>query len=120
MTKSQENLLIKFIFALNSNLHAYLRSFNMQTFVIEQIYFCRFAHPITYGDYPQSMRSSVGDRLPKFTKEQSQNLKGSYDFIGVNYYTSYYAESAAPTSINKTYYTDMQAHLSRKYYRKLL
>ncbi|XP_027340261.1 vicianin hydrolase-like [Abrus precatorius] len=75
-------------------------------------FFGWFAHPITYGDYPQSMRSLVGYRLPKFTKAQSENLKGSYDFLGVNYYTTYFAENAAPTSTNKTYQTDMQATLS--------
>ncbi|XP_057454108.1 vicianin hydrolase-like isoform X2 [Lotus japonicus] len=71
-----------------------------------------FAHPITYGDYPKSMRSLVGYRLPKFTKQQSQSLKGSSDFLGVNYYTTYFAEHIPPTSINKTYYRDMQAKLS--------
>ncbi|KAK7243695.1 hypothetical protein RIF29_38505 [Crotalaria pallida] len=71
-----------------------------------------FAHPITYGDYPQSMRSSVGYRLPKFTQAESKSLKGSYDFIAVNYYTSNFVENAAPTTTNKTFFTDMQATLS--------
>lgn len=47
--------------------------------------------PITYGDYPREMRSMVGDRLPKFSKEQKSLLKGSFDFLGLNYYTGYYA-----------------------------
>ncbi|XP_061341153.1 vicianin hydrolase-like [Gastrolobium bilobum] len=71
-----------------------------------------FAHPITYGEYPQSMRSSVGDRLPKFTKAQSDSLKGSYDFLGVNYYTTYYAQNAPPINTNRTFYTDMLATLT--------
>ncbi|QHO28325.1 hypothetical protein HN51_025827 [Arachis hypogaea] len=70
-----------------------------------------YAHPITYGDYPASMRSSVGERLPKFTKSESQMIKGSYDFLGVNYYSTYYAENAAPTT-NKSFFTDMLATLS--------
>ncbi|KAF3958904.1 hypothetical protein CMV_016230 [Castanea mollissima] len=65
-----------------------------------------FAHPITYGDYPQSMRSLVGNRLPKFTKAESKLLKGSFDFLGVNYYTTNYAESAASSSVNISYVTD--------------
>lgn len=70
---------------------------------------------MTYGYYPQSMISSVGYRLPKFTKQQSISLKGSYDFLGVNYYSTYFAESIPPTSTNMTFYTDMQANVSRKY-----
>lgn len=53
---------------------------------------CRFLHPLTYGDYPQSMKSLVGDRLPKFTKSESQMLKQySFDYLGINYYTALYA-----------------------------
>jgi beta-glucosidase/6-phospho-beta-glucosidase/beta-galactosidase len=29
--------------------------------------------------------------LPRFTKEQSELLKNSVDFIGLNHYTSYFA-----------------------------
>ncbi|KAL2945381.1 Beta-glucosidase 22 [Bienertia sinuspersici] len=45
-----------------------------------------FMHPLTYGDYPQIMKKTAGSRIPVFTKNQSNILKGSYDFIGVNYY----------------------------------
>lgn len=70
--------------------------------------------PLTNGDYPRSMQSLVGERLPKFTKLQSQNLKGSFDFIGLNYYTSNYV-SYAPihTAGNASYLTDSRASLSR-------
>ncbi|KAL5727211.1 beta-glucosidase [Ranunculus cassubicifolius] len=44
--------------------------------------------PLVHGDYPKSMRSICGNRLPRFTKEQSYMVKGSYDFIGLNYYTA--------------------------------
>ncbi|XP_065625528.1 vicianin hydrolase-like [Quercus suber] len=66
----------------------------------------QFAHPITYGDYPQSMKSLVGNRLPKFTEAESKLLKGSLDFLGLNYYTTNYAESAASNSVNISYVTD--------------
>lgn len=49
---------------------------------------CRHLDPTTTGDYPKTMRDAVGDRLPKFTTEQSAKLKGSADFIGLNYYVS--------------------------------
>jgi len=40
------------------------------------------------------MRSLVGERLPRFTKEQSRMLNGSFDFLGLNYYTAFYAAYA--------------------------
>ncbi|ESW21072.1 hypothetical protein PHAVU_005G039200 [Phaseolus vulgaris] len=77
-------------------------------------FFGWYAHPVTYGDYPESMKSSVGARLPTFTKVQSEGLKKSIDFLGVNYYTTYYAEHAAPVTTNRTFYTDILATLSSK------
>ncbi|KEH16716.1 glycoside hydrolase family 1 protein, partial [Medicago truncatula] len=47
--------------------------------------------PIYYGDYPQIMRKLVGNRLPKFTKKEENMIKGSLDFVGVNYYYSVFA-----------------------------
>ncbi|XP_028776325.1 vicianin hydrolase isoform X2 [Neltuma alba] len=72
-----------------------------------------YADPITYGDYPKSMRSIVGNRLPKFTKAESEMLKGSYDFIGINYYTTQYVENAPLSSnVNRSYSSDAQASFS--------
>lgn len=50
--------------------------------------------PITNGDYPESMKKNVGDRLPTFTKDEQNKVKGSIDFLGLNYYTSFYARDA--------------------------
>ncbi|CAK7331827.1 unnamed protein product [Dovyalis caffra] len=71
-----------------------------------------FARPITFGDYPESMRSLVGSRLPKFTKEQSEMLKGSLDFLGLNYYTANYAESVPlkATGANLSYNDDKRVN----------
>ncbi|XP_008231324.1 PREDICTED: vicianin hydrolase isoform X2 [Prunus mume] len=75
-----------------------------------------FTHPVTFGTYPQSMRSSVGDRLPKFSVAESKLLKGSIDFLGVNYYTASYADppslSAATSAVNQSFYGDMDISLS--------
>ncbi|KAF7824503.1 vicianin hydrolase-like [Senna tora] len=72
-----------------------------------------YADPITYGSYPESMQSIVGDRLPKFTKTQKEFVKGSYDFLGVNYYTTYYAvNSPLQNSLNRSYSTDSQISLT--------
>ncbi|WP_422079365.1 GH1 family beta-glucosidase [Ulvibacterium sp.] len=55
-----------------------------------------FADPIYFGDYPQVMKDRVGDRLPKFTKEDSALIKGSSDFFGLNHYTGLYASDVDP------------------------
>ncbi|CAK7331897.1 unnamed protein product [Dovyalis caffra] len=52
-----------------------------------------YMSPLTTGDYPQNMHDYVGGRLPKFSEEESKMLIGSYDFIGINYYTTYYARN---------------------------
>lgn len=39
------------------------------------------------------MRKLVGERLPMFTKEQQHKLRGSLDFLGVNYYTTNYVRT---------------------------
>ncbi|CAL0329178.1 unnamed protein product [Lupinus luteus] len=66
-----------------------------------------YMDPLTSGDYPQSMRSLVRTRLPKFTAEQSKLLIGSFDFVGLNYYSSTYASDAPHLSNAKpSYVTD--------------
>ncbi|XP_077236682.1 beta-glucosidase 6-like isoform X2 [Tasmannia lanceolata] len=47
--------------------------------------------PIYFGDYPLSMKERVKERLPEFSKTQTDALKGSLDFVGINHYTTYYA-----------------------------
>ncbi|XP_059655712.1 beta-glucosidase 40 [Cornus florida] len=49
-----------------------------------------FIEPLIFGDYPSSMKSRVGSRLPKFSKAESALLKGSLDFVGINHYTTFY------------------------------
>lgn len=79
------------------------------------MYLCRILDPITYGNYPKSMQSLVGDRLPKFTESQSEMVKGSIDFLGLNYYTTFYADNLTSySSINLSYTTDNRANLTCK------
>ncbi|VFQ89644.1 unnamed protein product [Cuscuta campestris] len=52
-----------------------------------------FMDPMTYGQYPWTMRKLVPKRLPEFTWDQKQMLKNSYDFVGINSYTSTYASA---------------------------
>ncbi|GLJ47286.1 hypothetical protein SUGI_0998570 [Cryptomeria japonica] len=73
-----------------------------------------YMDPITKGKYPSIMRKLVGERLPEFSAHQSAILKGSFDFLGLNYYTSRYAMDVPvpPNPINTTYTLDSQANLT--------
>jgi len=51
-----------------------------------------FARPLYQGDYPTIMRERIGNRLPRFTPEQSAMIKGSCDFFGLNHYSSHLCE----------------------------
>ncbi|EPS65044.1 hypothetical protein M569_09734, partial [Genlisea aurea] len=53
-----------------------------------------FMEPLIHGDYPSSMRTRVGNRLPRFSPLQSRLLKGSFDFIGINHYTTHYVSES--------------------------
>lgn len=44
-----------------------------------------------FGEYPSSMRTRVGSRLPKFSPSEAALVKGSLDFVGINHYTTFYA-----------------------------
>ncbi|XP_038879838.1 beta-glucosidase 12-like [Benincasa hispida] len=72
-----------------------------------------FLDPIVYGDYPASMRTLVKERLPKFTKEERSLILKSYDFIGINYYTSNYVQNNPNVDPNKpSLLTDLRANSS--------
>jgi len=55
-----------------------------------------FAEPIFFGEYPKSMRDGIASRsalegyttsrLPEFTAKEKKDLKGSADWLGINYY----------------------------------
>ncbi|KAL6546299.1 hypothetical protein OROMI_022020 [Orobanche minor] len=63
--------------------------------------------PITFGRYPKSMRRRTGHRLPEFTKEETNMLKGSFDFLGLNYYSAKYAINIARAHSDQvSYITD--------------
>ncbi|XP_010258106.1 PREDICTED: beta-glucosidase 6 [Nelumbo nucifera] len=51
-----------------------------------------FMDPLFSGDYPISMRSRVGRRLPTFSEAEAALVKGSLDFVGINHYTTWYAK----------------------------
>ncbi|XP_050227517.1 beta-glucosidase 12-like [Mercurialis annua] len=75
-----------------------------------------FMDPLTYGYYPKIMRNRIGRRLPYFTKKQAQQLKGSYDFIGINYYTANFASANVtrdPNPIHIRFGTESAVNLTK-------
>lgn len=47
-------------------------------------------HVYSPGDYPDSLKQCAASNLPSFTAEQKELLKGSLDFLGINFYTGKY------------------------------
>ena len=68
-----------------------------------------------FGDYPQVMKKNVGSRLPPFTEVQSELIKGSLDFIGINHYYSLYVNDRPLETVIRDYNTDMAVDLRGKY-----
>ncbi|WVQ82789.1 hypothetical protein IAT38_004921 [Cryptococcus sp. DSM 104549] len=52
-----------------------------------------FADPIFLGHESPLMREMVGEKLPRFTTEEQDLLKGSSDYYGCNTYTTNYVQS---------------------------
>ncbi|KMS96727.1 hypothetical protein BVRB_8g200320 [Beta vulgaris subsp. vulgaris] len=48
--------------------------------------------PIMFGEYPEEMRKILGPNLPRFSKKEKKILNNALDFIGINHYSSYYAQ----------------------------
>ena len=53
-----------------------------------------FADPVYKGDYPQSMKDRLQDRLPTFTDSEKSMIIDSSDFFGLNHYTTMFAAQA--------------------------
>ncbi len=47
-----------------------------------------FTDPPYFGDYPAVMRERLGDLLPPFSADDTAALKGSMDYLALNYYLS--------------------------------
>ncbi|GFP82591.1 beta-glucosidase 40, partial [Phtheirospermum japonicum] len=67
-----------------------------------------FIEPLIVGDYPKSMRDRVSSQLPSFSPAQSAQVKGSFDFIGINHYTTWFANENK-TNINGVLLNDALA-----------
>ncbi|XP_051118890.1 beta-glucosidase 3-like [Andrographis paniculata] len=65
-------------------------------------------NPVFYGDYPDAMKESAKTRMPNFTKYESEQIKGSCDFIGVNYYFAIATKKSSSTNMDiEDFFTDI-------------
>ncbi|KAL5017255.1 hypothetical protein ScPMuIL_006844 [Solemya velum] len=82
-----------------------------------------FARPVVEGDYPDVMRWTVGNksqqlnlttsRLPTFTDEERRLLKGSQDFLGINFYTSEWISGERQPLTPPSYFTDQDLRMEK-------
>jgi len=79
-----------------------------------------FAHPIFVdGDYPKQMKDLIQkkskemglkeSRLPTFSDEEKLLIKGTFDFFGLNHYTSRLAEEMTPANEKFRLHPDLDA-----------
>ncbi|GFP78592.1 probable inactive beta-glucosidase 14 [Phtheirospermum japonicum] len=54
--------------------------------------------PLVFGDYPSEMKRYHGSELPSFSSEESELLRDSIDFIGINHYGTLYAKDCIHSS----------------------
>ncbi|KAK8680336.1 hypothetical protein V6N13_109283 [Hibiscus sabdariffa] len=73
-----------------------------------------FMEPLVRGQYPPIMQKLVKDRLPVFTEEDKKLIKGSFDFIGLNYYTSRYSKNIPtyPRGAPLSLFTDPRVNIT--------
>ncbi|KAL3650726.1 hypothetical protein CASFOL_007129 [Castilleja foliolosa] len=68
-----------------------------------------FLQPVLSGHYPKNMRDNVPrEYLKRFSAEESESLSGSIDFLGLNYYTSWYAAKDPDPDAEEGYYKDQK------------
>lgn len=58
-----------------------------------------------FGDYPASMRQKLGENLPRFTPEEKElMLQNSWDFLGLNHYTSRFISHVSNIEAESDFY----------------
>ncbi|KAG5010016.1 hypothetical protein AAZX31_07G142400 [Glycine max] len=74
-----------------------------------------FMNPFIFGGYPDIMKKKAGSRLPFFTQKESNLVKGSIDFLGINFYYSLIVKNS-PSRLqkeNRDYIADISVEIDR-------
>ncbi|XP_058227505.1 beta-glucosidase 11-like isoform X1 [Rhododendron vialii] len=72
-----------------------------------------FVNPLVFGDYPDIVKKNAGTRIPAFSNLESKQVKGSFDFVGVNHYFTGYIKNN-PNKLkmdNRDFNADMAADM---------
>ncbi|XP_057754916.1 beta-glucosidase 11-like isoform X2 [Arachis stenosperma] len=77
---------------------------------VQDFYHGWYLHPFIFGDYPETMKKIVRSRLPSFTKKESNLVKDSMDFLGINFYYSFLVKNNVQMD-HRDYMADMAADL---------
>ncbi|XP_060525276.1 myrosinase 1-like [Cylas formicarius] len=77
-----------------------------------------FVHPIIKGNYPQILIDQIGNlsrqegrnesRLPQFTSEEISNIKGTYDFVGINAFRTFFASDLSGQNLSVSLQNDIR------------
>ncbi|XP_052107320.1 hydroxyisourate hydrolase isoform X3 [Arachis duranensis] len=98
----------------SSAVRLYRRKYKMKTGQpLKELAIFSLVGPLVHGDYPISMKTNAGSRIPTFSDRESAQLKGSCDFIGVIFYDNLNItdNSIALKRNLRDYDTDMAAQL---------
>ncbi|KAF2567853.1 hypothetical protein F2Q70_00024605 [Brassica cretica] len=71
--------------------------------------------PLIFGDYPKAIKRNAGKRLPSFTRKQTEMIRNSFDFIGINYYSARYVTRQLQSDPSRLRFTTDQ-HVEYKGY----
>ncbi|XP_057994909.1 beta-glucosidase 11 isoform X2 [Hevea brasiliensis] len=71
------------------------------------------ANPVVFGSYPDIVKKNAGSRLPTFTNQEYKQVKGSFDFLGINHYMSIHVKdnSASLKSEYRDFLADMAVEM---------
>jgi hypothetical protein len=96
-------------------LYIYLYNNEFPKLILSFLCCDRFLNPFIFGEYPAIMKKNVGSRLPFFTSSETNLVKGSLDFLGINFYYSFYVKNNAKSlqQKNRDYTADMAVELTR-------
>lgn len=71
----------------------------------------RFLRPLVYGQYPKEMLEGTTSRVKAFTPEESKRLRGSLDYVGINYYGAFFSTPLATVNSSQiSYHSDMRVN----------
>lgn len=56
---------------------------------------------MVFGDYPDVMKKNAGSRIPAFTLQESKSIRGSFDFLGLNYYYEMFVKDKSSTLLSE-------------------